>query len=125
MQSIKNTQQGLPTVAMLAMGMLVVVPVAFVLLQAIFPGAAQADWGQPFAHWAQLWQDTAVMRLLGNTVWLGIWVVVGSLLLGVPLGTPRPSWVASRHVWPMDSRKRSAAAPPRKKTFCNWLPTTS
>jgi len=89
MQSIKNTQQGLPTVAMLAMGMLVVVPVAFVLLQAIFPGAAQADWGQPFAHWAQLWQDTAVTRLLGNTVWLGIWVVVGSLLLGVPLGLLR------------------------------------
>lgn len=89
MQSIKNTQQGLPTVAMLAMGMLVVVPVAFVLLQAIFPGAAQADWGQPFAHWAQLLQDTAVTRLLGNTVWLGIWVVVGSLLLGVPLGLLR------------------------------------
>lgn len=89
MQSIKNTQQGLPTVAMLAMGMLVVVPVAFVLLQAIFPGAAQADWGQPFAHWPQLWQDTAVTRLLGNTVWLGIWVVVGSLLLGVPLGLLR------------------------------------
>lgn len=89
MQSIKNTQQGLPTVAMLAMGVLVVVPVGFVLLQAIFPGAAQADWGQPFAHWQQLWQDTAVMRLLGNTVWLGIWVVLGSLLLGVPLGLLR------------------------------------
>lgn len=79
----------LPGAAMLGMGVLVVVPVAFVLLQAVFPGAAQADWAQPLAHWRQVWQDTAMTQLLGNTVSLGMWVVLGCLLLGLPLGLLR------------------------------------
>ena len=79
----------LPGAAMLGMGVLVVVPVAFVLLQAVFPGAAQADWAQPLAHWRQVWQDTAMSELLGNTVSLGLWVVLGCLLLGLPLGLLR------------------------------------
>lgn len=79
----------LPGAAMLGMGVLVVVPVAFVLLQAVFPGAAQADWAQPLAHWRQVWLDTAMSELLGNTVSLGLWVVLGCLLLGLPLGLLR------------------------------------
>lgn len=79
----------LPGAAMLGMGVLVVVPVAFVVLQAVFPGAAQADWAQPLAHWRQVWQDTAMSELLGNTVSLGLWVVLGCLLLGLPLGLLR------------------------------------
>ncbi|MRT21702.1 iron ABC transporter permease [Comamonas sp. CAH-2] len=79
----------LPGTAMLGMGVLVVVPVAFVVLQAVFPGAAQADWAQPLAHWRQVWQDTAMSELLGNTVSLGLWVVLGCLLLGLPLGLLR------------------------------------
>lgn len=89
MAQTKNIGPGLPLLAMVAMGVLVVVPVAFVVLQAVFPGAAQADWAQPLSHWKQLWQDTAVGHLLGNTVWLGVSVVAGSLLLGVPLGLLR------------------------------------
>ena len=79
----------MPGAAMLGMGVLVVAPVAFVLLQAVFPGAAQADWAQPLAHWRQVWQDTAMAQLLGNTVSLGVWVVLGCLLLGLPLGLLR------------------------------------
>ena len=79
----------LPAAAMLGMGLLVVVPVAFVVLQAVFPGAARADWGLPLSHWMQVWQDTALAQLLGNTLSLGWWVVLGSLLLGLPLGLLR------------------------------------
>lgn len=89
MLQTKNSGRSLPVLAMVAMGVLVVVPVAFVLLQAVFPGAAQAVWAQPLAHWQSLWQGTAVGRLLGNTVGLGLGVVAGSLLLGVPLGLLR------------------------------------
>lgn len=80
---------GLPAMVGAAMALLVVVPVAFVLLQALFPGAAMADWSRPLSHWQQVWQDTEVLQLLGNTVWLGVWVVLGSLAVGVPLGLLR------------------------------------
>ncbi len=92
MEPMMPLQRGgtlLPGAAMLGMGVLVVVPVAFVLLQAVFPGAAQADWAQPLAHWRQVWQDTAMAQLLGNTVSLGVWVVLGCPLLGLPLGLLR------------------------------------
>lgn len=89
MTHIHNRGPRLPFFAMLAMGLLVVVPVTFVLLQAVFPGAALADWSQPLAHWQTLWQDTAIGHLLSNTLWLGICVVAGALLLGVPLGLLR------------------------------------
>lgn len=86
---LNNRSPHLPIFAMLAMALLVVIPVTFVLLQAIFPKAALADWSQPLAHWQTVWQDTAIGHLLGNTLWLGISVVAGALLLGVPLGLLR------------------------------------
>jgi iron(III) transport system permease protein len=89
MVQTNNTGRGLPALMVLAMGLLVVVPVAFVLLQAVFPGVAQARWGAPLSHWRGLWQSTEVLHLLGNTLQLGAWVVAGSLLLGVPLGLLR------------------------------------
>ena len=89
MINMHNSRLHLPALAMLAMGLLVVIPIAFVVLQAIFPGAAQANWLAPFAHWQIVWNDTNVGHLLGNTLWLGVCVVGGTLLLGVPLGLLR------------------------------------
>lgn len=89
MTQFKNGSHGLPVFAMAGMAVLVVVPVLFVALQAIFPGAAQADWAQPLSHWRKVWESTALLHLLGNTVSLGVWVVLGALAVGVPLGLLR------------------------------------
>lgn len=89
MTQLKNGSQRLPVFAMAGMAVLVVVPVLFVVLQAIFPGAAQADWAHPLSHWQALWDSTDLGLLLGNTVSLGLWVVLGALAVGVPLGLLR------------------------------------
>lgn len=89
MTQFKNGSHGLPVFAMAGMAVLVVVPVLFVALQAIFPGAAQADWAQPLSHWRKVWESTALLHLLGNTVSLGVWVVLGAITVGVPLGLLR------------------------------------
>lgn len=89
MTQFKNGSHGLPVFAMAGLAVLVVVPVLFVALQAIFPGAAQADWAQPLSHWRKVWESTALLHLLGNTVSLGVWVVLGAITVGVPLGLLR------------------------------------
>lgn len=81
--------RAMPALALAGMGLLVVVPVLFVLLQALFPGIAQASLAAPLSHWLPLWREGGVGRLLGNTLMLGLAVVAGSLLAGVPLGLLR------------------------------------
>ena len=81
--------RGLPLVCLGAMSVLVIVPVVFVLLQAVFAQMAQGDWSAPFAHWPSVLQGTHLWQLLGNTVGLGGCVVAGSIFVGVPLGLLR------------------------------------
>lgn len=81
--------RAMPALALGGMGLLVVVPVVYVLLQAVFPQLAQGDWSAPLSHWPVLWAENGLAALLGNTLGLGLAVVAGSLLLGLPLGLLR------------------------------------
>lgn len=83
------TVRAMPALALAGMGLLVVVPVLYVVLQALFPGVAQASFAAPLSHWLPLWREGGVGRLLGNTLVLGLCVVAGSMLAGVPLGLLR------------------------------------
>ena len=68
---------------------LVVVPLSFVVLQAIFPDIAQGSFARPLAHLASTLRDPAIPGLIGNTLKLGLAVVLASALLGIPLGVLR------------------------------------
>ena len=83
------TVRAMPALALAGMGLLVVVPVLYVVLQALFPGMAQASFAAPLSHWLPLWREGGLGLLLGNTLVLGLAVVAGSLLAGVPLGLLR------------------------------------
>jgi len=83
---------GVPAVVWVAAGgltLLVVVPFAFVVLQAIFPALGSGSFAAPFSNVAATLANPALLRLAGNTVLLGIAVVVVSALLAVPLGVLR------------------------------------
>lgn len=68
---------------------LVLVPLLFVLLQAVFPHLAQGSLAEPLGHMQATFQDAATLELTGNTLKLGLAVVLASALLGVPLGVLR------------------------------------
>lgn len=68
---------------------LVVVPLSFVVLQALFPDIAQGSLARPLAHLAGTLRDPAIPGLVGNTLKLGLAVVLASALLGIPLGVLR------------------------------------
>ena len=83
---------GVPAVVWVAAGgltLLVVVPFAFVVLQAIFPALGSGSFAAPFSNVAATLANPALLRLAGNTVLLGIAVVAVSALLAVPLGVLR------------------------------------
>lgn len=73
----------------LALVLVVGLPVLMVVLQAIFPEVAQGRFGQPFAALTQTLSDPVWLELTGNTLKLGVGVVLASLLLGAPLGVIR------------------------------------
>ncbi|WP_027016229.1 ABC transporter permease [Comamonas composti] len=87
--SNSRAQRAMPALALAGMGLLVVVPVLYVLLQALFPDIALASLANPFAHWRVLAREGELGGLLANTLGLGLAVVAGSLLLGLPLGLVR------------------------------------
>ncbi|WJV51924.1 iron ABC transporter permease [Pectobacteriaceae bacterium CE70] len=83
----KNTL--LPLFTGSALLLLVVVPVTFVLLQAIFPHLDSGSFGAPFSAFARIFHDSQFPVLLSGTLKLGLGVALGSALVGIPLGTLR------------------------------------
>lgn len=79
----------LPAVTVAALAVVVALPVAFVLLQAIFPHLATGTFDAPFAAvWPTL-SDAATWPLVTNTLRLGMAVALGTALVGGALGALR------------------------------------
>ncbi|RMX08431.1 iron ABC transporter permease [Corticibacter populi] len=82
------------------LALLVGVPLLFVLLQAVFPQLAQGSLATPLAHLGQTLGEGAVLELTGNTVKLGLAVVVLAALIGAPLGVLRGLFqVPGQRLW--------------------------
>jgi iron(III) transport system permease protein len=72
-----------------ALAVVVAVPLVFVVLQAIFPALGRGSLQQPFGQFGAILKDPTLLRLTANTVLLGVAVVCGTALVGVPLGILR------------------------------------
>jgi iron(III) transport system permease protein len=80
-----------PAVLLAAFGLAVVVavPFAFIVLQAVFPHVARGSLAEPFSLFAQTLGDRRLLAMTGNTVLLGLGVVALSALIAVPLAVCR------------------------------------
>ena len=73
-----------------ALGVLVALPVAFVVLQAVFPRLAEGSLGDPFGAWGAVLSQPGTLALVGGTLKLGLSVAAVSAAIGIPLGAARP-----------------------------------
>jgi iron(III) transport system permease protein len=73
----------------LALGVLVVFPMAFVVLQAIFPSIGAGSFAAPFSLIPQTFGDPKLVRWTLNTLALGVCVVLASTAVALPLGALR------------------------------------
>lgn len=72
-----------------ALGLLVALPIGFVVLQAIFPAINTGSFAQPFSSFGTALGHERTWPLLWNTLRFGIAVAGASVLIGVPLGALR------------------------------------
>lgn len=72
-----------------ALVLVVVVPVVFIALQAIFPGLGAGSLAEPFSRLAETFSDPRIGRWTLNTLMLGLAVVALSALVAIPLGILR------------------------------------
>ncbi|MCL6707359.1 iron ABC transporter permease [Pseudomonas sp. R2.Fl] len=87
----KGTDGAAPA-AWLAIGgllLVVAVPFAAVVLQAVFPELGRGSFTAPFSLIVETLGDSALLGMAGNTVLLGGCVVLASAVLAVPLGVFR------------------------------------
>lgn len=68
---------------------LVGLPLLYVLLQAVFPGWSQGELSGVFSLFVPMLSDPDLLGLLGNTLRLGIAVVIVCALVAIPLGALR------------------------------------
>lgn len=73
----------------LALGLLVALPIGFIVLQAIFSGINTGSFSHPFASFGATLDRSDTLPLLFNTLRFGIVVALASVLIGVPLGALR------------------------------------
>ena len=87
----KGIRGALPAVWLAGAGLVVIVaiPFAFIVLQAIFPSLGSGSFADPFAHFVRTLANPALIKMTFNTVVLGVSVVILSALLAVPLGVCR------------------------------------
>lgn len=80
-----------PAVVLAAVGLTVIVavPFAFIILQAVFPQLGRGSLAAPLSHLAETIGDRRLVAMTGNTIALGLGVVVLSALIGVPLAVCR------------------------------------
>ncbi|WP_417585519.1 ABC transporter permease [Nitrincola sp.] len=69
--------------------LLVGMPLAYVLLQAIFPDIALGRFSRPFSLFMPTLNDPELLKLIWNTLKLALAVVIGTALIAVPLGALR------------------------------------
>ncbi|WP_445682215.1 ABC transporter permease [Radicibacter daui] len=69
--------------------LLVAFPLAFIILQAIFPEIGHASLARPFSGMVAALGDWKLLGMARNTVALGIMVMAGAALLAIPLGVFR------------------------------------
>lgn len=89
--SAHNHQPTNPAVAIAALGLAVVVavPFAFILLQAIFPELGRGSLVAPFSRLIDTLGDPRLIRMTGNTILLGTGVMALSAMIAIPLGVLR------------------------------------
>ena len=89
--SATRTQPVNPAVLIAAFGLVIVVavPFAFIVLQAIFPELGRGSLAAPFSRILDVLVDPRLIRMTGNTVLLGVGVVILSSLIAVPLAVLR------------------------------------
>ena len=89
--SARSVQPINPAVLVAALGLVVVVavPFAFILLQAIFPELGRGSLAAPFSRIVDTLGDAKLIRMTGNTILLGLGVMALSALIAVPLAVLR------------------------------------
>jgi len=89
--SARSVQPINPAVMVAALGLVVVVavPFAFILLQAIFPELGRGSLAAPFSRLLDTLADAKLIRMTGNTILLGLGVMALSALIAVPLAVLR------------------------------------
>ncbi|WP_374115070.1 ABC transporter permease [Ancylobacter mangrovi] len=76
-------------VAGVSLGLIVAVPFVFIVLQAIFPELGRGSLAAPLRHLGRTLGDPELLRLTGHTLVLGLGVILGCTLVGVPLAVAR------------------------------------
>ncbi|WP_272674241.1 MULTISPECIES: ABC transporter permease [unclassified Providencia] len=79
----------LPLLVMATLVVLVVIPLCFIVLQAIFPQLGQGQFVQPLEPIIQLLNEPELPSLLQNTLSLGTGVAAISAIIAIPLGALR------------------------------------
>lgn len=91
-----------PAIWIAASGLLLVVavPFAFIVLQALFPYLGRGSLAEPLSHLPRTLSDPALLRAALNTVILGVCVALLSALIAVPLAVFRALFrVPGAAVW--------------------------
>lgn len=79
----------LPLMVVIALTILVVIPLCFIVLQALFPQLGQGLFSQPFEPIIHLLNEPELPELLQNTLLLGVGVALISAVIAIPLGALR------------------------------------
>ena len=90
----------LPSIVILSLAILVLIPLLFIILQALFPSFATEGFHHPFTPLIGLFNDPELPSLLANTLLLGLGVAVISALIAIPLGALRGLFkLPFAHLW--------------------------
>ncbi|MCG7390289.1 ABC transporter permease subunit [Pantoea sp. ACRSB] len=79
----------LNSLILLALGVLVALPLLFIVLQAIFPQLGAGSWQGAFSALPRLFTDDALLPMGFGTLKVGLGVALCSLIIGLPLGALR------------------------------------
>lgn len=83
------TRRLLPFSILIALAILVIIPLSFIVLQALFPHFGQGDFSQIFQPIIHLFNEPELANLLQNTLLLGLGVALVSAVIAIPLGALR------------------------------------
>src|SRR5689334_5877478 len=78
-------------VTVTGLGLVVALPILFIVLQAVFPHFAEGSFGEPLATFREVFADRRLPELFLNTVGLGVGVALGCLAIALPLAILRAS----------------------------------
>lgn len=78
-------------VTVTSLGLVVALPILFIVLEAVFPHFAESSFKEPFATFRDVFADRRLPELFFNTLLLGVGVAVGCLLIAMPLAVLRAS----------------------------------